>query len=119
MANPSYQSNQISMAHCPTHMHSGRYSSVQGDSILGLYGKDFFLFQNQVPSCGTPGVPSLVPEKKCSYCKKHSIANVYLGQYHLHNPLPAQITYGTRYVQGEELYRRNPYEGVFRTPCHK
>jgi len=110
MANPSYITNQVSMAHCPMYMKPGQYSEVPGDSILGLYGQDFYDFQNK-KTCDT--------ENTCTYCEKHKLANLYIGRYHLQSPQTKPITYATSYVGKEQVYRRPPYEGILRVPCNQ
>lgn len=109
MANSSYQTNTMSMAHCPVYMKTGKYSRVPGDSILGLYGADFQRFQQG----------NWVTSPECSYCEKHSIANAYMGPYHLYGYPVQYPTYGTVYKGLEAYYRQHPYENNKLIPCQK
>ena len=109
MANHSYQTQTMSMAHCPTYMQAGKYSRVPGDSILGLYGADYdrFLQGNWVMS------------PPCSVCEKNTVANAYFGPYHLFGYKVQYPTYGTVYRGLESYYRENPYENNKLIGCQK
>ena len=110
MANASYQTNQVSMAHCPMYMHAGKYSAVPGDSILGIYGTDFLKFEKGKLNCSVP---------PCTYCEKTRLADAYFGPYHLRGTVTKNPTYGTVYVGDEEVYRVHPFQNVKHDPCQQ
>jgi len=108
MANPSYDTKYISMAHCPTYMQTGRYSQISGDSILGLYGRDYEIFQAGETDCVA-----------CNYCQQNSVANAYYGPYLPHGYTIQQPTYGTVYMGLEQIFRSHPYENAKLNGCER
>ena len=110
MANASYQTREVTMAHCPNMAHAGKYSEVPGDSILGIYGTDFFKFEQGKLNCDSP---------PCSYCERHKVADLYFGPFHLRGAVPNAPTYGSAYMGVEQVYQRNPWENIPHDPCQK
>ncbi len=101
MANPSYQTSVVSMAHCPPKTYNvGWCDRVPGDSILGIYGEDFERFKRNEYFR-----PSLDP-KQIHTCDE--IPPLYHGPYHLRSGY-RQIIPSYAVYRGTEEYDRVPY----------
>lgn len=99
MTNPAYPTSFVSLGNCPSHTYNtGFQDRIPGDSILGLFGEDYNKFMDQ--TYYNPCASQKLKPRTCN-----TLAHLYYGPYHLHQPRPPSVSYGP--YRGDENVDRS------------